>query len=845
MNPNRRESVDDFDDGGSVASSNSIKSCKVVLRREQFDDINIAHRTRLRRSSQLTEENIATHSNTPIAARHLRDDDVASDGSGTTFRTRVSARLASAPNTPSRRSSRLLVENEKTADSPAKGTPRRRNLRSNSVISEDLTPPTESTSSQKSGSQKKGATSKINTENSTPSRLSKRMNKSVIATDVINEETLSEEEEGNAFDKSKQTIEKSFDNEKQDEKNEMNIEKSKDGRESVVKGDSKITVKVVQVTEDIKPILVDGKVVTPNKKSTLKLDSSMTTSMDQATETLAAQSVVLITTTTEKATVNSSMIETEMPITEIPVESMDTSMIEPEQKIISPKGTPKQKTSVTPKGTPNVTPKGTPKGTPKSTPKVSPKSDKITTPQKIVQVIIEKIKTPRTESPKVKRTSNDSNDSNDSKNFNVSQKDTPSSPAINKSLNESALVKADNDDQVNETIIDTETNKSIGKPDVSANISVNKSKVLDDFEPMDVSEIQSETKTAQENLKEYPNKALVSLKSTDMSTPKQKSRSSNTFESMDVSALIDAYNSPQPTKKLAKLKSLNVSKEQQLNVSSEDKETIASSIVDETINESNQNVEKTKMVTPKPKDTPKKVVFTKVTPKSASKTPVKEVANNEKDLIQGQETTDSKMNQSKTESTNPLRPSRRSSFGGLSTSLREEINKLVADFEINEVDERFNEISEAITPTAEQEIDSHFNEIAAKAGAFNANDKESNEEKIQDEANESKKNTSIQANKDKSIVVDEQEVLEQSVPNEISFVTKGITAASSKIPRKSVQIMTPIMDKIQKTQKRIDTPYPDEKSILEASAHTNSMEEAKQKKREGIFVFAFIIYKII
>lgn len=214
----RRDSVDDYDDSASSKSSGSVRSCKVVLRRENFNDIQnddgraVAHSTRNRRNSQLTEENIAAHVDT--SRRSLRSASIASDGTESTITRSTRSRVANSQNTPkkdgnaarpatpSRRSSRLLSENEKAADSP-KPTPSKRNLRSNSVASvDDISPPTSRTRTSSRLTESQSATpkslktkvSKIKAEPTTPRRLSTRINKSVIMTDVIDEEASENDE---------------------------------------------------------------------------------------------------------------------------------------------------------------------------------------------------------------------------------------------------------------------------------------------------------------------------------------------------------------------------------------------------------------------------------------------------------------------------------------------------------------------------------------------------------------------------------------------------------------------------------------------------------------------------
>lgn len=142
----------DIDDAASN-SSGSAKSCVVLLKRENFDEIknddgnrSVAHSTRSRRNSKLTEENLAAHT----AKRSLRSNSVSSDGGDsamtqTTRKTRSTAantpkKVPSSvrPATPSRRSTRLQTKNDQNFDSPAKLTPAKRSLRSKSLASSEL-----------------------------------------------------------------------------------------------------------------------------------------------------------------------------------------------------------------------------------------------------------------------------------------------------------------------------------------------------------------------------------------------------------------------------------------------------------------------------------------------------------------------------------------------------------------------------------------------------------------------------------------------------------------------------------------------------------------------------------
>lgn len=227
---------DEFDDNASnqsSSSSSSVRDCKVILQRENFDEIlkasadngrAVGHSTRARSSSQLTEENVAAHLNP--ARRALRSASVASDGTGSTKSrtTRTSTRLAasqntpkkesgtpSRPATPSRRSSRLLSENEKTVDSPAKRT-----LRSNSVASVDDTSPPPLTRTRSSsrlsetqgtpGKALKTQVSKIKTEPITPRRASSRVNKSSVMSEIIDEESSDDDKPKKGDKKAMHTV---------------------------------------------------------------------------------------------------------------------------------------------------------------------------------------------------------------------------------------------------------------------------------------------------------------------------------------------------------------------------------------------------------------------------------------------------------------------------------------------------------------------------------------------------------------------------------------------------------------------------------------------------------------
>lgn len=793
-NATSRNNGDDLDDNASVASSDSMKSCKVILRREKFDDSNaversVAHSTRLRRSSHLTEENMAAHSNPPSAGPHsLRSGSIASDGTESTTRTRASTRLANSQNTPrketitsrvmtpSRRSSRLLSENEKTADSPAKATPGKRNLRSMSVASEDISPPTRRTTTRLADSQSatpkslKTKVSKIKSESNTPRRSSMRINKSAIATDIIDEEPSDEEDNETVIDKSKQS-DKLKPNLMEDEQTEIYIPTTKDGQLMISAEDEPKMIINVPVPEDVKPVLTEAQKA--NEIVTSLKDLLKSPNDSEAIELPIYQSpVVLVTTTTVKTPVNTSVCKAQTSSVE-PVEPIETSTLEPSDIIATPKQTSLVTTKRTPKGMPNSA-YSTPQGNIQKTPSNNLDSTDVTVPSNA----------------------------------------SSSSLAKNKSTID---LDADKEDLVNATDTNTEMDNSVSEEPVSTNVSVNMSKILDDVEQMDIEEIASETDSVQENLKEYRNKALESVEFSVMSTPKHKSRVSNTFESMDVSVLThdtDDTSTPQPTKKSSHRKSINDSEQQSPD------ETVQSSVIDETEVVSKYD-DQEKMATPKLKRTPKK----ENTPQQVIETSQNETITNVIDMEESiQETSDGESNRSQTESHKLNRPPRHSSFGGMSISLNEEINKLIAGLETpssnKEVERRFNEISEARKSADDQEIDCRIDEIAAQTVESNVTAQVSNNDLPRD----NKQLLSLTKINTISTIEDKQN---KPDPSKVELQTV------SSVKRKSVQIMTPKMNKIQTTQKRFDTPYPDEKSISEATANHLNSEDEKKKKREG------------
>ncbi|XP_031634025.1 protein slender lobes [Contarinia nasturtii] len=875
---------DDNDDAASSISSNSMRGCKVVLERQNFDDIDatsgrraIAHATRSRRSSQLTEENIAAHSNpTNPARRALRSNSIASDSTEATQTSRRSSRKANTPKeeivptTPARRSSRLLSENEKATDSPAKSATPARRLRSNSVASEDHSP-TRRTSSRLSESQVgtpktlKTKVSKIK-EPTTPRRASMRINKSIIASEVIDEESDEENlaNEMNKVSKSKSPLQTYVID---DDEDDVTKDKKVNGKENkqevptITVEEHKI-VTIEEEPEDIKPI------ITNEQKETSLIDTS------NSINVLASPSsqVVLISTTTARTPVARSPLRKAQTPSVEPAEPMETSMTE--EVVGTPKGTSKTMSINTPKDTtPKAIPKGTPKGIPKSeelaqlnskTPQDETVSDDLLNVSGMVKLWENKI------SPS------------------SSAKGTPKSKNV--SITDEAEIGVVTEPESNEPKL----NESKGSSTV--NTPHREPRITSDFEHMD--DESEDGDNIQTIPKEYPNKTTDNVNKS-VSTPNSKDPS-KTLSPLDVSVVVHDkdVSTPQMSKKSSKQR-------QSLNRSTDlDRMEVSVLAV-------KSNVENIKSATPKQNKTPKaKNVSAKSTPvklntpKSSEKTPKQDVSI---DLTSDDETT----TEIAKEKTKPelvlLRPPRESTLGGLSISLTAAIDQMLAGFDDTptNVSSSIDEISESVTPSTEKKIDEDFNAIATAAISETSKNQTENVEQTQDPAIKMEKNDTDKG-KDNSTIIEES-VVNMSVVNETQFdsdvdssikptveeaiepVKESMVSESKqsesnesesvkpvneqciekptdvskeaeiekdlespektleanevahsidnvptlKSERKSVQIMTPKNDKNQMTMRRVDTPFPDENSILEATrSQENSEEKLKRKQRD-------------
>ncbi|XP_055300986.1 mucin-2 [Sitodiplosis mosellana] len=850
---NDTESVGDLNDAASVASSGSMKSCKVLLRRENFDEMNtnttaddrlVAHSTRSRRSSQLTEENVsAVYSSAP--RRSLRAGSVISDDTESTQISRPrSARLAQSQNTPkkdsaprpsasARRSSRLLSENEKAAESPAKITPARRNTRS-SVASEDQLSPTRRTSSRLTESQGtpkslKTKASKIKVEPTTPRRASMRVNKSIIATDIIDEEPTDEEIDETVIEKpsnSKQPvklrenliIEVDDEDESNGEKKEIESNATKDGHKRKVQADDEPIVINEPELVDVNTIPAEERKSATKEKVTLSSDLVKSPRVDASikspilkTASMPMSPVVLIATTTSHSPkLNTSLPEAQTPTFE-PVEPMEMSMTE----AIEPTGTPKGK------------------------------------PQKIV----ESSETPQINSPKIKAVASDL----DSMDVTAMVNESILSPApisSKESRRKSNVSVADTTQTGSDTIESDKLDDSQSNQASSANVPSIEPEAKDGVEEMEVDTEPAPEADKGEAYEEMiiSNKPLENIKRAESSTPKSKASTSNANESFDVSPLVQEDEkltpTPQSTKKSSKRQSLNDT------VQSTGFDQMEVTILAE---ESTKKTKKIKSGTPKdsPKPTAKDTPEKANTPKSSAKTPQKEKSIDQED----EEMFDDTSEMSKTKTPVMFRPPRESTFGGMSVSLSEAINNLVAGLETpvaneqndrptavtetsvaaKEIDRQIDEIAETITPVSAQITDLRFEEIVSELTPTTS---KADEPQAFDEVQEvttEKNDTAIGKDKEESIivepdvsVVDEtQAELDLSTPMDEAPPQKS-TAPSSKNERKSVQIMTPVGDKNQKMlMKRIDTPYPGEKSITEATAANRSKSDERNKKREA------------
>lgn len=828
---NQNDDYDDDENSRSSQSSHGQRSCKVVLRRENFEEIraaeketdrSIAHSTRGRRNSQLTEENVAAHLDT--GRRSLRSVDAASDGSESIISRSTRSRLANVltpkkdnntvvrPATPSRRSSRLLSENEKTTDSPAKATPNKRSLRSNSIASvDDVSPPTTRTrastrlsESQNSGTPQKSLktkVSKLKGEPTTPSRRTPiRNNKSIIMSDIIDEESSDNDEfdkmvankphklnndteiqrivtEENEKEKENEKETKEEDDRKEKEVVSVEIESeaSKDGNQSQTIVEAQPTTESATIIE-VKTNITEIEAIAENEKQLTTEETTISISDSISSPRSVASPKVLISTSTAK-TPN---------VTSSKQQNADTSTVEPAESLeIS-------STQIV------------------STPKTASKTKESKTPQIL--------------SPTAKSTN--SNDLEIVEAAIVTE--NASSPV-------SAELKHKENSPIRKEISISELNES------KQNVSLTEPYISNDFEPMEVDETLNDV--------DKDNSLVEILKSY---TPKSKSRVSSGFNSMDVTALTNEEDDIQLvkmsrsnlSKKSATLNSSQSQVDRAIETNESPKQNSEDGNLQSIVETPNKDsIKEFEVKTPVPQS-----LVGSASKKSKDETPKVKTPKNE--TPKKQETMKNQTPKAQTpkdvtpKSKTPKKNSPKKTPDS-EISLNNEINKLIAGLE---------------TPVAGKQIESHYNGIAKTPVKSDSRDQQI--EKIASEKSFSEikspeksakkspkhKQNSENANKSANISVADNDVstinetqsdVETTSPTEPSVHEKPITLNSN---RKSVQIVTPKTVKKQSSEKRIDTPYPAASLIKASSNLSNLCDEDNQNDSMCFFSSLFSIF---
>lgn len=750
----------------------------MILQRENFDDIlkasaddgrATAHSTRARKSSQLTEENVAAHLNP--ARRALRSSSVASDGTGSTkSRTTRSARLTASqshtpakevssprPATPTRRSSRLLSENEKAIDSPAKPAPGKRNLRSTSVASVDESSPQPLTrtrsSSRLSETQgtpvkaSKTTVSKIKTEPITPGRrASSRINKSSMLSDIIDEESSDDDKPKKDNKKTMKTVEEE---EKTMESNKIeptiSIKVEFDGPKDGQPQDTGAIEKSPIVSSTVDDELVELVTTEPVSNVTPEvLITVMATETPESTETLIEQ-------------------QADTPSVE-PAEPMETSMAEHIEQGETPNETESTVADIS-----NEHGSGTPK-----TNSASNGLDSMDVTENVL-------------SPP------HSNESNRQ----TEQQQQQQSPAI---IEEVVQVKI-------EKPIDTDTDQ------------VSKSANIDD--------------TLTELLKSY--------------SPKKKSRPSEAFKAMDVSALIhdeDVSSPAPPAASASPSKQLKVAtKRLSLNSSVQstgfDKMEVSAlaadlgAVEEEPDNLSGAQKEvNTKELLNENVESPKRKTRLSVPLMSTENTPVALVSESPSKVKTPKAST------SKSSNASP----KKTPITVLPISLTPFITPVPKDFDYS-----FNKIAYDLTPSLNQSsINRQIDDIVANmtvdtsilepATTAASGDDQVPENNIVTEDNPNE--NSIRNDQHDVSVVDKTQPDLDETSMQTEVIEPKEPTSIVKTVRKSVQIMTPKNEKrADSAEKRVDTPYPTAATIVESANSPSELDDGK-KTSDGKCLFS-------
>lgn len=800
-----------------------MQSCAVNLTSARFkqletEDRAIAQSTRSRRNSKLTEENLAALVASP--QRSLRSGSVLSDKTvdSAAIRTR-STRLNATQNTPSkepaRRKSRLLSENDKAVvDSPAK--PARRNLRSNSTISEDVSPPTRSTRGSSRITDAQSATpskalktkvSQIKADPATPRRGSGRFNKSVLTSDIIDEEPSDNDEEP-----AKKKVSKSKEHRKS---NHQVLESGTETKSSDDKENQNESDKPNE--EDVRSLINNSESldVAKSPKSLPKEISKRRSIVLVETNTMALSNVA------EKTLVSEDQLND-------PVEPMETSVVNKAASVADENVT--ERTAST----------------------------------------VDDVKTPKTKSPRSKLV--------EPINLDTTANEIVASPAQSKSKENDDTKVADMEKSAEVKNINPDESSEKEECEEMSKVSKVKPRISSNFEPMDVSDHEDDDQNDANNsikeiLKTYGNKNIQTVAGHSVSTPKiSKSRPSfSAFKDMNVSVLAhEADTDPiaQPTKdsprRLTPKTKLNNAVEKsddEIDEKIESMEVSRGKMDDEDLPAGSSNIEKEmeviKLVTPKSTQMEKMK-----SPKPSSQTPQKQPTKN---VNSPSPSPHGRTISHKSSPSKMAKSPRNTSFGNeTSMNMNLEIDKLLEGLSTpgltkEDGESQFSRIFKNTTPISAQQIDQHFDAIAAESTeAAEATEATEIEPKITqtNSTDDDEAQQNIIAATEVSQVIEDQK--ENSTCNKEPGYTSVINASQSdldeskpstsvqhetlavseikKSDRKSVQIVTPKMDKTQSLAKRMDTPYPNEKSILEASAKLEENEE-RLKEEKGEYLF--------
>lgn len=838
--------MDDFNDAASyksvssTSSAGSIQSCKVVLRRENFDDVlktgdsnrAIAHSTRARNSSQLTEENVAAHLNP--ARRQLRSASVASDGTGSahskvTRSTRLTASQntpkkssssAVRPATPSRRSSRLVSENEKTVDTPAKTVAAKRSLRSNSVVSVDEASPTpikrtrsSSRLAESQGTPKalKTQVSKIKTEPTTPRRASFHHNKSTIISDIIDEES-SDDEKTNKDSPLDKTASEVLESVEEEEKQVVKPDNS-----MVVVSDEpnddagQQNVSVIEKSPTISSNVNDKSVEVENIEAANKDESILTVQtatlptkqdLPNASQVNDSSSVLISINTTETA-INDTPNGRHMADTSTiePAEPMETSLIADIVQMKSPIEKALQVVD-------NSDAHG------KNSFKTNDESNELDS-MDVTSIVNEKVSSPPP---------------------NKSKKQQQQSPAIAQEVQVKIDTSSDSDSDDDEipkcTNIDDTLSEILKCYKPKAKPTPNR-RASGAFSAMNVTALIHDEEMLEENVTTPKNSKTSSKRNTLNNTAQ-----STGFNEMEVSALAadfvaadekcDSTDTPQNTNgsNEKELVDTNVELPQSEILVSTDQRSLENTPGKVTLEPTKAKARKSAT----PKVAPPNVVVSIHTPKPATPTSIaspKKISTAEKSVSR-------------------LTGLAIPSICDSSSTFSDIAERLTPGCTESDVNQYIDNIYSHLTPShSESNVNQSFDEIYSNltpevSKSINSNTKDENRDQVSEKsvvAADKITDNSIHSDKNDVSVVDktQPDLDETTISSEEKFI------AAPKSVRKSVQIMTPKMERNHSFEKRVDTPYP--AGVAHETVHSPSeFENSGKKSRAGMY-FHFYLYR--